>query len=103
MVRRYGFIRGKVSDALLNVDPDAPVDPRESLRRQRLFGRVFSVSASDLESLGAPNRIEMVGTVVASRAVALQVLSLPSKEPGYSTSSVLNRDRPTAAAGVSAK
>ncbi len=64
LVRRYGFIRGKVQDALLNVDPDAGVLASEMERRSRLFGRVFVAAPSELERLGPNAVIERIGSVV---------------------------------------
>ncbi len=62
-VRRYGFVRSKIQDTLLNIDPDAPLPASEMERRQRLFGRVFRVAPSDLERLGQGSIIELVGGV----------------------------------------
>ena len=62
--RRYGFIRSKVQDALLNVDPDASPEKAEIERRQRLFNRVFGAATSDLERLGQGALIERLGSVL---------------------------------------
>lgn len=61
--RRYGFVRAKVQDALLNVDPDMPLPASEMERRQRLFGRVFRAAPSDLDRMGQGSIIELVGGV----------------------------------------
>jgi len=65
-IRRYGYIRGKVQDALLNVDPTVTVAPEEMERRHRLFGRVFRAVQSDLERLGHGLVIEMIGSAARS-------------------------------------
>lgn len=62
-VRRYGFVRAKVQDALLNIDPDAPLPASEIERRQRLFGRVFRAAPSDLERMGQGSVIELASGV----------------------------------------
>jgi len=62
--RRYGFVRSKVQDILLNVDPDASLAPTEIERRQRLVSRVFGASTSDLERLGQGALIERLASVV---------------------------------------
>jgi hypothetical protein len=64
LVRRYAFVRGKVQDALLNVDPDVVVPATERERRKRLVDRTFRLSQSDLERLGQGAIIEFVGGVV---------------------------------------
>ncbi len=64
VTRRYGFVRSKVQDTLLNVDPDASPAPAEIERRQRLVNRVFGASPSDLERLGQGALIERLGSVV---------------------------------------
>lgn len=61
--RRYAFVRNKVQDALLNVDPDAPLPASEIERRQRLFQRVFRAAPSDLDRLGQGQVIEAIGVV----------------------------------------
>ena len=62
-VRKYAFIRGKVQDALINVDPDAPLPASEIERRERLFARVFRVAGSDLERMGQGTIIEFLSGV----------------------------------------
>lgn len=64
LVRRYAFVRGKVQDALLNIDPDLGVSATELERRKRLVERTFSLSQSDLDRLAQGAIIEFVGTVV---------------------------------------
>lgn len=64
LIRRYGFVRGKVQDGLLNVDPDNPLPASEMLRRTRLFERVFRAVPSDLERASQRTAIEKVGGVV---------------------------------------
>lgn len=64
LVRRYAFVRGKVQDALLNVDPDVAINATEIERRKRLVDRTFRLSQSDLERLSQGDIIEFVGTVV---------------------------------------
>jgi hypothetical protein len=64
LVRRYAFVRGKVQDALLNVDPDVVVTATELERRKRLVERTFRLSQSDLERMAQGAIIEYVGTVV---------------------------------------
>ena len=63
-VRKYAFIRGKVHDALVNIDPDAPLPASEIERRERLIGRVFRIATSDLERLGQGAIIEFLTSVV---------------------------------------
>lgn len=62
-VRRYGFVRGKVQDALFNIDPDMPLPASERERRQRLFDRVFNTTPSDLGRMSQGNIVELVGGV----------------------------------------
>jgi hypothetical protein len=64
LVRRYAFVRGKVQDVLLNVDPDAAINATELERRKRLVDRTFSLSQSDLDRLAQGAIIEFVGGVV---------------------------------------
>jgi hypothetical protein len=64
LVRRYGFVRGKIHDTLLNVDPDAPLPAAELERRQKLVTRVFRAAQSDLERMGQGSIIELVGSAV---------------------------------------
>jgi hypothetical protein len=64
LVRRYTFVRGKIQDALLNVDPDIGVNATEIERRTRLFERTFGLAPSDLERLAQGAIIEFVGTIV---------------------------------------
>ena len=64
LVRRYAFVRGKVQDALLNVDPDVVVNATELERRKRLVERTFHLSQSELERLAQGAIIEFVGSVV---------------------------------------
>jgi hypothetical protein len=64
LVRRYAFLRGKVQDALVNIDPDIPLPAGEIERRERLLGRVFRIAASDLERMGQGSIIEFVASVV---------------------------------------
>ncbi len=64
LVRRYAFVRGKVQDALLNVDPDVVVNASELERRKRLVDRTFRLSQSDLERLAQGAIIEFVGVVI---------------------------------------
>ena len=81
LVRRYAFVRGKVQDALLNVDPDVVVNATELERRKRLVDRTFSLSQSDIERLGQGAIIEIVGTVVEALETE------PDLKPlGYGTS-----------------
>jgi len=65
-VRRYGFVRGKVQDALLNVDPDTDLSPNEIVRRQNLVSRIFRIAPSDLEKLGQGSIIELISGVAQS-------------------------------------
>lgn len=64
LVRRYGFIRGKIQDALLNVDPDAAVSATELERRKKLIDRTFRLSPSDLDRLAQGAIIEFASVVV---------------------------------------
>lgn len=64
LIRRYAFVRGKVQDALLNVDPDIVLNAAEIERRKRLVDRTFRVSTSDLERLAQGAIIEFIGTIV---------------------------------------
>lgn len=64
LVRRYAFVRGKVQDVLLNVDPDVVVNATELERRKRLVDRTFNLSQSDVERLSQGAIIEFVGTVI---------------------------------------
>lgn len=64
LTRRYGFVRSKVQDVLLNVDPDANLAATEIERRQRLVNRVFGVATSELERLGQGALIERLGSVI---------------------------------------
>jgi hypothetical protein len=64
LVRRYAFVRGKVQDALLNVDPDVVINATEIERRRRLVERTFRLAQSDLERLAQNAIIEYIGTVV---------------------------------------
>lgn len=68
LVRRYGFIRGKVQDVLLNVDPEVIVSAEEIERRNKLFDRVFRHAPSDLNREGQGTIVEFVSGV----ATALQ-------------------------------
>ncbi len=65
-VARYGFIRGKVGDALLNTDPDEQIDPKEIERRQKLYDRVFGIMPSDLDRLSQKAGIEKLESVTQS-------------------------------------
>lgn len=64
LVRRYAFVRGKVQDGLLNVDPESPLPSTELVRRQRLFDRVFRAVVSDLERASQRTVIETLAGVV---------------------------------------
>lgn len=64
LVRRYTFVRAKVQDALLNVDPDVVVAATEIERRKRLVDRTFRLSQSEVERLAQGAIIEFIGTVV---------------------------------------
>lgn len=64
VIRKYAFIRGKVHDALINIDPDAPLLAPEIERRERLLERIFKMAGSDLERLGQGSIIEFLGSVV---------------------------------------
>lgn len=65
-IRRYGFVRSKVSDALLNVDPDDAPGASEMERRQRLYQRVFGTAPSDMERMGQGPLLERLGHVIES-------------------------------------
>jgi len=65
---RYGFIRAKVQDALLNIDPDAPIATSEIDRRSKLFQRIFRVAPSDLERVSQGALIEILGSVAGALA-----------------------------------
>ncbi|MRG91828.1 hypothetical protein [Polyangium spumosum] len=67
-VRRYAFVRGKVQDVLLNVDPDMPLPASERERRQRLFDRVFGTTPSDLGRMSQGNIVEVAGGVADALA-----------------------------------
>lgn len=81
LVRRYAFVRGKVQDALLNVDPDIVINATEIERRKRLVERTFRLSQSDLERLAQGAIIEYVGTVVEALGTEPDLVPL-----GYATS-----------------
>jgi hypothetical protein len=63
VVRKYIFIRGKVQDALVNVDPDAALAAGEIERRERLVNRVLGFTGSDLERMGQGAIIEFLSGV----------------------------------------
>lgn len=63
LVRRYGFIRGKVQDVLLNMDPEVAIATEEIERRNKLFGRVFRHAPSDLNREAQGTIVEFVAGV----------------------------------------
>jgi hypothetical protein len=80
-IARYGYIRGKVQDGLLNPDPDQKVDAKEIERRYKLFNRVFGTMPSDFDRLAQKAAIETIGPVV--KALSEQ----PDLKPfGYASS-----------------
>lgn len=68
LLGKYRFVRGKVEDALLNVDPDSAPPPAEMLRRTRLFDRVFRHTLSDLVRSSQRSVVEMLGGVAEALA-----------------------------------
>jgi len=67
-IRKYAFVRGKVHDELLNVDPEVLIPAAEIERRERLVSRVFRPAASDLERMGQGPVIEFLSSVVDALA-----------------------------------
>jgi hypothetical protein len=55
-LRQYGFVRGKVSDALLNVDPDEDPGSDEVAKRATVFASVFSKTGGGVAGRGAGHR-----------------------------------------------
>ena len=65
-IRRYGFIRGRVDAALLNVDPDAPLPAGELDRRRRVIERQFKLAPSDFERIALGATLETLGSVAGA-------------------------------------
>lgn len=62
----WSFAMGKATDALLNVDPEAPAKPTEVERRQRLLARAFPLPASNLVSLAFADVVTQLHSTVAT-------------------------------------
>jgi hypothetical protein len=63
LVRRYGFIRVKVQDALLNIDPEITVSATEIERRTRLIERIFPLNPTELGRMAQADLIEFTSAV----------------------------------------
>lgn len=65
-IRRYGFIRGKVQDALINIDPELVISAEEIERRSKLWHQVFRHAPSDLQREGQGTIIEFIASVATA-------------------------------------
>jgi hypothetical protein len=65
-VTRYGHVRTKVQEFLLNPDPDEKISATELVRRGKVFTRSFGLSRTALEELAQDDLIETLKPIVTT-------------------------------------